>query len=102
MGTLSGEATLLFSFLCHLGIRCQLLKKRVCSPWSNFFSLRGDPIFGRLRNPGKQTGSQKKNCLPLKTSSENMAEKDGDVPNIKYISVTKIRINNQNQSESMN
>ena len=43
-----------------------LIKKRICSRRSKFFSLRVDPFLGRLRPPGKQTGSHE-NCLPLKT-----------------------------------
>ena len=41
-------------------------KKRICSHWSKFFPLRVDPFLGRLRPPGKQTGSHE-NYLPLKT-----------------------------------
>ena len=46
--------------------RGHLIKERICSRRSKFFPLRVDPIFGRLRPPGKHTGSHE-NCLPLKT-----------------------------------
>ena len=43
-----------------------LIKERICSCWSKFFSLREDPILGRLCPPDKQTESQESG-LPLKT-----------------------------------
>ena len=74
MGTPSGEATLILVFAANL-IRGQLLKKRICSRRSKFFPFKVNPILGRLRPLGKQTGSHE-NYLPLK----NIAEKVGGVP----------------------
>ena len=53
----------IFIFASHL-ISGQLLKKRICSFRSKFFSLRVDPIFRGLHCSGKQTGSHK-SCFPL-------------------------------------
>ena len=47
MGTLSGEATLISIFASHL-IRGQLLKKKICSIKSKFFTLRVDLILKGL------------------------------------------------------
>ena len=60
------ERQLLYSQFASSLIRHQLLKKRICSSRSKFFSPRVDPILGRLRPPSKQTG-RLENCLPLKT-----------------------------------
>ena len=50
MGTLSGEATLIFIFSFLLSGGDQLLKKRICSSRSQlkFFSLKVDPFMGRI------------------------------------------------------
>ena len=63
---------LVFIFASHL-IRGQLLKKRICSPWSKLFPLRVDPILKGLHFPGKQT--ELKKLSPFL----NMAEKDGGI-----------------------
>ena len=59
MCILSGKPTLVnFSFASLLN-KGQLIKVRICSPGSKFFSLRVDPIFERL-----ETGNHIK-MLPL-------------------------------------
>ena len=64
MGTLSGEATLIFIVASRINWG-HLIKERICSDQNKFFPLRVDPILGRLCPPGKQTGSHE-NCLPLR------------------------------------
>ena len=67
MDTLSGQATLfIFIFASYLtNSKDQLIKKRICSLWSKFFSLNVDIILKRLHCPEKQTGRHE-NCFPLK------------------------------------
>ena len=50
--------------LCPISNRGQLLKKQICSPMSEFFPLRVDPIFKGQHCIEKQTGSNK-SCFPL-------------------------------------
>ena len=52
----SNSAVFIFVFLINLG---QLLKERICSIWSKFFSLREDPNFIVLFCSGMQTGSER-------------------------------------------
>ena len=68
--TFRGSNSFIFIFASHLN-GGQLLKKRICSPRSKFFSLRVDPVLKGLHCPVKQIGS-KKNCLPLKTGGHYM------------------------------
>ena len=56
------EAALLFYLLLSFLTCDQLLKVRICSPWSKFFSLRVNPILNEgFLGPG--TGSHK-SCFP--------------------------------------
>ena len=48
MGTLSGEATLLFSFSPPCSLRGQFLKERNFCPWSRFFPFIVDPFLKGL------------------------------------------------------
>ena len=69
MGSLLGEATLSFSLFPVLLIGVNSKRKAFAPIGANSFPLRVAPFLGRLRPPGKQSGSHE-NCLP---------EKDGGV-----------------------
>ena len=58
--TFRGSNTFIFIFVSHL-IRGEPLQ--ICSPRSEFFPLRVDPILKGLHYSGKQTGSHK-GCFP--------------------------------------
>ena len=45
-------------------IKRQLSKKRICSIWSKFISLRLDPFFGEFCRPRKLTVGHDR-CVPL-------------------------------------
>ena len=60
--TLRGSNSVFFIIASHINWG-HLIKERICSHRSKFFHLRVD----HFRTSGKQTGSQKENCLPLKT-----------------------------------
>ena len=68
MGTLSGQATLfIFIFASYLtNSKGQLIKKRICSPRSKFFSLNVDIILKRLHCPEEKQTGRHENCFPLK------------------------------------
>ena len=60
MGTLSGEATLPFSFFASFPNRGQLLKAKICSYRSKFFPLKVDPISERFSPPQNQERKSQK------------------------------------------
>ena len=68
MDTLSGEATLPFSFLPY-----QLLKERICSYRSKFFALKVDPILEGLSQPKVNWKSQ--NLFPFVKITEKKPQK---------------------------
>ena len=63
--TFRGSNSVIFIVASHINWG-HLTKERICSHRSTFFSLREDPILGRLCLPNGQKGSHE-NCLPLKT-----------------------------------
>ena len=73
MGALSGEATLLVSFLPPILMGVKLLKERICFSRSKFSSLRVDPLLGAF------VIQRSKQEVQVKFFAE-MAEKQGGVP----------------------
>ena len=65
MGTLSGEVTLVLSFLPPSQCGSTLKKKIFAPGGANSFTLRVDPISEGVRCPGKEIRNNK-NCLPSK------------------------------------
>ena len=63
--TYRGSNSIIFIVAAHINWG-HLRKERICSRRSKFVPLWTDPFLGRLRPPGKQTGSRQ-NTLPLKT-----------------------------------
>ena len=77
MGPFPGEATLDIFRLIASNINWgHLIKERLSSYRSSFFSLRVCPNLGTLRPPGGQTGNHEI-CPP---QVENMADKDVSLP----------------------
>ena len=75
MGTLSGEQTLLFSFLLPLSDWGQLFKEKKLIRMSKIFPLRKDPfIEGRVLSPRDANSKFQKLCPLVK-----VAEKHGSV-----------------------
>ena len=60
MGTLSEQATPLFSLLLGFSIGVKLLKERICSLRSKFFSFKSRPDFGRAVPSGEAIGNSQK------------------------------------------
>ena len=61
--TISGAATIVFSFLCPFSTRVNSKKVRFFSPTPEFFSLKVDPIFERLGHPRYEPGNHV-SCSP--------------------------------------
>ena len=62
--TFRGSNSVIFIVASHIN-RGHIIKERICCRRGKLILLRVEPILGRLRPPGKQTGGHE-NCLSLK------------------------------------